>query len=230
LAALALLSTDAAGQRFYVGASGGTTHVDPDMGNLAAAFPATGPDSEVFVTSATVDRGGSAGRLFGGMRVTDWLALEVDYTHLGHIEASYTEEVFIPPLGQVVRPERTDSRARAFGVSIMARAPLSDALVLFGRAGAARTRLESTTTFCRYQESPHPPRLLSCANDDRVVVNETRPVAGVGLDWRFAERAALRVSWDRYFGVGNAFEDFLHTDTRGEFDIDYFGIGATFNF
>jgi opacity protein-like surface antigen len=234
LAALALFSTPAAAERFYIGASGGAARIgSKDMGNLSAAFPATGPEDEIFVTEATVDSaGGASGRLFAGLHLTTWLSLEMDYSRLGEFTTSYRSDILLAPTHEFVRPEETESRASAYGMALVARAPLSTRLTLFGRAGAARTRLDSTTTSCRYAvpSSPGPSQLVSCASNDRVVVNETRPVAGLGLDWQVAKRLALRASWDRYFGVGNPFEHYLRTDTRGEFDIDYFGVGATYAF
>jgi hypothetical protein len=52
------------------------------------------------------------------------------------------------------------------------------------------------------------------------------------MDWRLNAVFTLRASWDRYFGVGEPFNGNPSPAnySLGEFDIDYFGVGATFSF
>jgi hypothetical protein len=127
----------------------------------------------------------------------------------------------------------TDNEPDAFGIALLARAPLPHDVDLFGRAGVARTRLKQAWSVCTdLYDPPNAPRRVDCGGVIRSEIEETRPVAGLGIDWRFAGRFALRASWDRYFGVGKPFviQGSLDNKTYGEFDIDYFAIGVTFAF
>ena len=71
-----------------------------------------------------------------------------------------------------------------------------------------------------------------CGGSDNPDVQEVGANAGIGLDWRLAERTHLRVSWDRYFGVGKTVGRNVvpADDARGKFDIDLFAVGVVFSF
>jgi hypothetical protein len=232
LAALAFFSADATAQRFYVGASGGTTHVEA-LVYQPPSVSAQGPTGTIVLASAKADTSGVAGRIFAGLRLTDALALEADYTRLGEIAVNYGSAAATSSPMEIDLPERTDSRASAFGIVLVARALLSDRVALFGRAGAARIRLDHEATWCTLAIPPvGAPQNTSCFTESGRTVEETRPVAGFGFDWRVAERLAIRASWDRYFGAGEPLDPGPPRPRidRGEFDIDYFGVGVTYAF
>ena len=138
-------------------------------------------------------------------------------------------------MNQSYSTQRIDSEADALGIALVASARVWKQATLFARAGVARTRLDQAYTSCLYHANSgfEEFRLIGCFTNSNLVVNETRPVAGLGLDWPLARGFAVRASWDRYFGVGTAYDlEPLgpRNDKRGEYDIDYFGVGVTFAF
>jgi len=230
LTTLALLSTPAAAQRFYLGASGGATHVETDYVEQVTreiARPWSVNTLEAFDVSTEAT--GTPGRLFAGIRLSEVFALEADYTRLGDIRSTFKMRLVQGALGYQQRD--TDNEPDAFSIALLAHARLPHDVSLFGRAGVARTRLKQAWQVCTDLYSPpNAPRRVDCGSVIRSDVEETRPVAGLGIDWRFAGRFTLRASWDRYFGVGKPFAIAGPPDSFGEFDIDYFGVGLTYTF
>ena len=104
------------------------------------------------------------------------------------------------------------------------------------RGGAARLRSEirgQVTTFVPFVNNVTNPGVVqfnpvSVGPTEREIT-QTRPVAGLGIDYRLNDRLNLRATWDRYFGVGKSVES-LNPDARGKHDIDLFAIGVTFGF
>jgi opacity protein-like surface antigen len=229
LAVLALFSTGATAQRFYIGASGGTTRIETDYVEQATREIESPFSVNDFVaTEVTVDARGTPGRLFAGFQFSEVFAVEADYTRLGNIRSTLKWRLRQHSLGHTQWD--TDNEPEAFGIALLARAPLSRDVSLFGRAGVAHTRMKYSVHVCQYLDAVSGP--VGCGTGFRAEAKETRPVAGLGIDWRFAGSFALRASWDRYFGVGKPFVILgpLDKETYGEYDIDYFGLGVTYSF
>ena len=229
LAALALFSTHAVAQRFYIGASGGTTRVDTDyVAQATREIESPFSVNDFVATQVKVDARGTAGRIFAGFQLSEVFAVEADYTRLGNIRSLLQFRLRRNSFGHTQWD--TDSEPEAFGIALLARAPLSNDVSLFGRAGVAHTRMKYSVQVCQYLDAVS--GTVGCGSGFRAEAEETRPVAGLGIDWRFAGRFALRASWDRYFGVGKPFviQGPLDKETYGEYDIDYFGVGLTYAF
>jgi len=232
LAALALYSTCADAQRFYVGASGGTTRVDTDyVAQVTREIASPWSVNTLEAFDVSVDPTGTPGRIFAGFRLSEMFALEADYTRLANIRSTFKMRLTQGALGYQQRD--TDNEPDAVAIALLAHARLPHDVSLFGRAGVARTRLKQSWQVCTDLYDPaNVPRRVDCGSVIRSETEETRPVAGLGVDWRFAERWALRASWDRYFGVGKPFviQGSLDNKTFGEYDIDYFALGVAFTF
>lgn len=233
-AVLALFSTSGAAQRFYIGASAGVAHVE--SGEFARQVDVAYPWMETLeATGAKAETSGGAGRIFVGVRLTDMFALEADYTHLGNIissHASFDTRPMDPQLSRSIGTQRIESQAQAFGISLVARAPVTERVSILARAGVALTRLDQSNNFrLYYSDTAFQVPRVDFTNSN-LVVDETRPTVGLGLDWSLAERIAIRASWDRYFGVGHKYDSTPHPrqEARGEFDIDYFGVGVRYAF
>lgn len=229
---LALASTNVVAQRFYIGASGGAARIDSDYSSqVGEGFEQSSPGLLV-ASDVRAETHGGAGRVFGGIRISEAFALEVDYTRLATINGFHTTRAADPNTARTFSFWRSEHDANAWGVSLLAHAHVSSEVSLFGRAGVARTRLRQSlgSSLYRFDNPGGPP--VTSFEASRPDVDETRPVAGLGIDWRLGEAFTVRASWDRYFGVGEPFSG----DPRpangalGEFDIDYFGLGATFRF
>jgi len=66
-------------------------------------------------------------------------------------------------------------------------------------------------------------------------VSQTRPVAGLGLEYRVSDHWEARLGWDRYFGIGKSLEPYPFTSTArvpgpGKFDVDFVALGAAYRF
>ena len=229
LAVLALCSGSVEAQRFYIGASGGTTRVETDyVAQATREIESPFSVNDFLATGVTVDSRGTPWRLFAGLQLSEVFAVEADYTRLGNIQSSLQFRLRQGSFGHTQWDTRNEPEA--FGVALLARAPLSHDVSLFGRAGVAHTRMKYSINVCQYLDAVSGP--VGCGTGFRSEAEETRPVAGLGIDWRFAGGFALRASWDRYFGVGKPFAIVgpLDKDTYGEYDIDYFAVGATYSF
>jgi hypothetical protein len=232
LAGLALFSTPALAERFYLGATGGASRIDSGYSSqVQDGFEAASPGL-LIASDVRAETHGGAGRVFGGLRISEAFAFEVDYTRLATIRGFHTTRAANPDTARTFSPWQSEHEASAWGVSLLAHANVSNEVSLFGRAGVARTRLRQSVGSCLYRfDNPEGPP-VNCFEGSRPDVEETRPVAGLGVDWRVAKQLAVRVSWDRYFGVGEPFSGDPRPTNRalGEFDIDYFGVGLTYAF
>ena len=226
----ALAAPLAPAQSFYIGA--GATHSRLASDDFAGQV--SSQDSSNFVSSrqrAGMERE-NGGRIFAGVNVRPWLALELDYARVGTVSTFYAA-TSVHGAGFGFAEHSTDAKLDALGLAAVARAPLWGPLSLHGRAGVARTRLRFDARACSYGYGPEGPSLTGCF--DRAIPDSTQTaaVAGLGLAWELSERVALRAGWDRYFGVGRTFEPPIGlegNDARGKFDVDLISVGASYRF
>ena len=226
--------------KFYIGGAVGRLHLDSDF-----AQQVSNANSSAVVAPADVrveSKGRTGGRVFGGMRFSPFLALEVDYADLGKIGTGYRtfdNRLTNLPDNITARSYATfehTSRVQGYGVSILGTWPVAEDFGILARAGAARlrSRLEGqVTTFVPRVHNVTAPGVvtflpLSVGPTNRDVT-QTRPVAGLGIDYRINPRLRLRATWDRYFGVGKPVDAFS-PEARGKHDIDLAAIGVTFDF
>ena len=209
--------------RFYLGADYAISRLDSGFEEQVAAQT----QSSFVPSQVRADMSSdSGGRVFAGWKIAPWLALEADYTRVGTIETFY-HSVSVHGAGFGFAETLTRQELDAAGLSLVASAPLTAALSFYGRAGVARTRLAQESELCGFSTTGGPPTPTGCLVQ-KADVEQTRPVAGVGLAYAFDQRWTMRLGWERYFGVGKDFEP--GTDARGKFDVDRFAIGASFAF
>jgi opacity protein-like surface antigen len=212
----------------YVGASLGHSQLRADDygANLQEAF------TTLFaVSQARLDMDRTAGgRIFAGMNVAPWLALELDYTNLGTVANEYH---FISIHGAILGHSEVAGRSKvdALGLSAILRARLWEGFTGHLRAGVARTRLRGDQESCFHGSVPP---TITCASHGGDV-SQTRPVAGLGLEYRVSDHWEARLGWDRYFGIGKSPESYPFTSTAsvpgpGKFDVDFFAFGAAYRF
>lgn len=110
-----------------------------------------------------------------GYRFNPYFALELGYYDLGHYNFDGQG-----PLGNTVSGS---AKAKSFGLSAVAIAPLGDAFDIYGRVGYARSELKLTAS------SPIVPR-----NAD-VKDKQDEATYGVGGRWHFAPQWGLFAEW-----------------------------------
>jgi hypothetical protein len=228
-AATLALSPACLAQSFYVG--GSVSHSNLRAGNYAGdvqdAYGTT-----VAVSNAHADMDTAAGgRIFGGVTVASWLAIELDYTSAGKIATGYDS---ISIHGAVFGHSETSATTKldAIGVSAVARTPLWEGFSGYGRAGFARTRLRGDQQSCFIgNNGPGVPPTVTCTSGSDSE-SQTRPVAGLGLAYKITHCWEARLGWDRYFGVGKdfGFDGQGNSTGHGKFDVDLFTAGALFRF
>jgi hypothetical protein len=210
---------------FYLGASLGHSNLRADDYGQQVQDALT---TLFAVSNASLDMDRAAGgRIFGGVEVAPWLALEVDYTNVGTIANRYD---FISIHGAIVGHSEVQGSARmdALGLSAIARTPEWNGFSGQARVGVARTRLRGSQESCFHNNFPPG---VSCVTQG-ADVSQTRPVAGLGIDYRLSHCWQARLGWDRYFRVGRKLESGPSASIpgRGEFDVDFFALGAQYRF
>ena len=142
---------------------------------------------------ASCDDSASGFRVFAGRQFGRNVAIEVGYVDLGSVGGS------LGPVSVSLAASGLDASA-IFGV------PLGEKVSLFTRLGVYHLsgRVSSNVGFSESDSS-------------------TDLTFGLGLRFELGTRAALRVEWQRYSGVGDA-------ATIGTADVDLVGAGVLFRF
>ena len=176
---------------------------------------------EAFNFRTSFDDKDTAWKAFGGYRFGPYLALEASYFDLGAI-STQTAFDLIGSLGGTVSTSRD---VKGFALDLVAIAPLSERFSLFGRVGAYRAQSEATIGISGdaiFSDGEG-------GNTRNKTSHNSNWKAGVGLDWNVARNVALRIEYERYFEVGNAFAIGTRNGT-GEADIDVVTLGAVYRF
>ena len=206
--------------RWYAGISGGqSTTSDELVRNRESTL--------VNVVAASVrsdfDSHDNAWKVFGGLRFSDMLAVEINYANLGrhHLTTGFVGGD--PALPGSINIGRKIS---GFGADAVLSAPLGERFAVFGRVGAFRSKLEADAALDGSVV------FTNGAPGDRqrsVTQNETVVKFGIGGDWWFTRNAALRLEWERYHDIGKAFA-IGGTGTTGEADTDVVSLGVMMRF
>ena len=176
---------------------------------------------EAFNFRTSFDDKDTTWKAFGGYRFGPNLALEASYFDLGGISTQTTFDIIGGPGGTV----STSRDVKGFALDLVAIAPLGERFSLFGRVGAYRAQSEATIGIAGdaiFGDGEG-------GNTRNKTSHNSNWKAGVGLDWNVARNVALRVEYERYFEVGNAFAIGTRNGT-GEADVDVVTIGAMYRF
>jgi opacity protein-like surface antigen len=234
-AAAILMAPGARAESFYAGASIGESRLRPGdyAGEVQGAF---GTLFAAYGAHAEMGRS-SAGRVFGGAMLAPWLAIEIDYTRLGTIDTGYSDISIHGACCFGHDETSANAKLDALGLSAVVRTPVWHAVSAFARAGIARMRLQGSSESCHFPpDIPGIPQAVTCASTNREL-SQTRPVAGLGIDYRLSDRWAARLAWDRWFGVGTSpANDGIYAGIEpsitghGKFDVDFFSAGVFYRF
>lgn len=158
------------------------------------------------------DESGSAWKVFGGLKITSWLGVEVTYADLGRSTLRTSMLGGDPPLSAAVTMRRDIA---AYGVDARVALPWRPAeLEFFGKAGVYRTRLKADAALegnIRFGDGDERYRALTR--------RETAAHYGIGVEWRASPHVAVRAEYERFRGIGKRFE-VGGSGTTGEADTD----------
>ena len=215
----AALPATAQSPRWYAGLAVGASQTSDDLvrnreSTVVNADPAT--------IRSDFDAKDQAWKIFGGFRFNETLALEVAYANLGrhHLTTSFVGSDPAAP-GSIT----IGRKISGFGADAVASAALSERFAIFGKIGAFRSRLEADAVLGGNVAFTNAP-------GDRkrsVTLNETVAKLGVGGQWWLTPRAALRLEWERYRGIGKAFA-VGGSGTTGKADTDTVTLGVFIRF
>ena len=163
----------------------------------------------------------TAWKAFDGYRFGPNLALEGSYFDFGSISAQTAFDNVGGPGGTIA----TNRDVKGFAIDLVVAAPLGERFSVFGRVGAYRAQADATIVISGdavFSDGEG-------GNSRSKSSHNSNWKAGVGFDWKFMPNAALRLEYERYFEVGNAFAIGTRNGT-GEADVDVVTIGAMYRF
>jgi len=208
----------AAQARWYAGATLGQSRTSDDLVANRESTVVNGA-----ATGSTFDAKDTAVRIFGGYRLSSWLALEASYADLG------TAHLATDTLGGDPVLPGTFSESRSvtgFGAGVVVSASVWQGGSVFARLGAQRARTQAEATLdgnIMFTNGNTGDRHRS------VTVNETIATYAVGAEWMLNPSLGLRLEWERWPKVGKAFAVGT-SGTTGEADIDFYSLGLLYRF
>jgi OOP family OmpA-OmpF porin len=218
----ALLALPAAAQTspWYLGAAAGQSKASSALVSDREATIGNGNEPNMQTSSDLKD---TAGKVFGGYRLTPVFAVEANWTSLGK---QRIENTFDVPFGQTGKGGvLTDRKVDGFGLDLVAGWEASPGLSLFGRVGAFRADVTTDTTISgdtRFADGTE-------GNFRSVSQDETVLKAGLGAQYAFTRNLAARLEWERFFDVGKRLTPESRGNT-GEADHDAWWLGVVFRF
>lgn len=182
---LAAASLNAFADGGYIGGGAGQGKVDFTPISVAPAS----------LTSEDTDQ---SYKVFLGAEIGDVLAIELGYQEMG---------TFSQQADLAGSSARRQYEGKAILLDLIGKLPLGDTVSLFGKVGAARTRIEVT-------ESAN--GIFAGLAAPTSKHEETNLRYGAGVQFNLSKALAVRVEVERTTDVGDA-------ATTGESDIDYMG-------
>lgn len=220
VASLLVLPAAAQSSPWYLGVAAGQSKAASSLVTDREATIGNGNEPNMQTTSDLKD---TAGKLFGGYRITPVFALEAHWTSLGEQRIDNTFDV---PFGTTGKGGvRTEREVEGFGLDLVAGWEASPGFSLFGRIGAFRADVTTDTTISgdtRFADGTE-------GNFRSVSQNETVFKAGLGAEYAFTRNLAARLEWERFLDVGKRLTPGSNGNT-GEADHDAWWLGVVFRF
>lgn len=151
-------------------------------------------------TTSTCDDSDTAWKIYGGLEVNEYLAMEVGYADLGEAKFSGT-------------PSGT-AEVNGMTVQVVGTFAINPSVSLIGRGGMNFLNLEKNGTIAGTPNNP---------NNNNVGDTDVAWSLGLGAQYNLNKSVGLRAEWERYFKVGDA-------DTTGEIDVDLISASVVYTF
>jgi OOP family OmpA-OmpF porin len=191
---------DAQDLRFYVGGGAGPSTMEFEKDSLQIS----GVLSSTFTET---DASSTAFKVYGGWRFNRFFAGEVGIVDFGKFRATRTVN---PPGNGTVSAQIEVTGVYLDAVGTI---PIGNSFELQAKVGA----LASST----YADRSHTGAITVNGNEDGSH-EETNLHVSVGAEWRVTQRIAVRLEYDRAYGVGDA--------NTGQGDVSAFFLGANYRF
>ena len=151
--------------------------------------------------STTEDTKAASYKVFGGYNFNANLALEGGYQNTDSFSQTATF---------ASNTAKLELDGSGFFIDAVGKIPAADNFTLFGKVGLARTKLKAKA-------------YLDGAFAAELTEYETNPRFGVGAQYELNKQLGVRFEADRTVNVGKS-------DTTGESDVDFLGLGLVFKF
>ena len=220
---------------WYVGVSGGYTSTDIDEFGQSAFDDVTdalgfqlSPSDRFVPDKVRIDDSDTGWKVFGGVKLSRFLAMEVFYVHLG----KYSQSVATPALADLgwngIEFDVLDGtftvhsgfEANAYGAEVIGKVPVNERIELFAKLGLASWDVEAdisgSLSGTTIDGSPGALPARSVSVDD----DGTDIVWGFGGALKFSDHWNARLEWERF--EINAFNQ--------DADTDYISLGIEFVF
>lgn len=214
VAVLATGVTEAAEPGFYVGVGAGRSEYEVGRGDgilvsISGPF-GSGGIVTVYPESTEVDDGGVSWAATLGYRIHKYVAAEVAYLDLAHADTN--QRYRVPPMSPFSSGFTIDREAQISvsgpALSVLGIFPLGAGFEPYVRAGVLFADLEHET--------------LSPLGSSKVTFGSEELFGGVGLQWSFADRWAVRVEYQRVNRIAGSARN-------GTVELDHLTLGATFS-
>lgn len=219
-ASLVALPAAAQTSPWYIGAAAGQSKAASSLVTDREATIGSGNEPNMQTSSDLKD---TAGKVFGGYRLTPVFALEAHWTSLGE---QRIDNAFDVPFGLTGKGGvRTEREVEGYGLDLVAGWEVAPGLSLFGRVGAFRADITTDTEIfgdTRFADGTE-------GNFRSASQNETVLKAGLGAEYAFTRNLAARLEWERFADVGKQLTPESRGDT-GEADHDAWWLGVVFRF
>lgn len=204
---------------YYVGVGVGTTQHDNASGSFCS-----GCDGSQYTTH----KRNNAYKVYGGLNLTDTLAVEAELTNLGK---TYELDMYRPengvPGGRAEFAHATQ-KTRGIGISAKANRNIGRRTAVYGKVGAFAWENKNQMDYTNLDGFNE-----TYKTKDRGI----SPTLGVGIEHEINDRWSVRAGWDHYFNTGKG-DQFLHLDANKNYadlrsvktDTDMIYVGATFTF
>ncbi len=213
LVCLSLLSTHAfagGAAPFYLGATIGKSKVNNNVNQMDDHGLCASADGTKEVCN--IGDGDTAGHIYGGIQLSDSIAVEAGYAVLGTTADYYYSD-----------PVDVKQETSGFTLAGVARHRLSKSspVLIYGKAGVFRwtSEVESTIDY-----------------PGKTKASGVSPMAGVGVEYELNPNMSLKAGWDRYFEVGEG-EHLLEIEDSDDYrintlatDVDVYSAGLNFSF
>ncbi|MBU0655217.1 MAG: outer membrane beta-barrel protein [Gammaproteobacteria bacterium] len=204
---------------YYIGVGAGVTNNNGSSSNFCPTCNGSQYDTK---------KRNNAYKVYGGLNLTDTLAVEAELTDLGK---TYELDMYRPDNGIPGNPaERAHAtqKTRGIGISAKANRNLGRRTSVYGKVGAFAWENKNKMDYTNQ---------VGISETYKTKDRGISPTLGVGIEHEITDRVSVRAGWDHYFNTGKG-DQFLHLDSNQNFadlrsvktDTDMIYVGATFNF
>lgn len=183
--------------------------------------PVSIPETSSSENRTTFNSRDTGFRLYGGFRMTPYLAVEGGYVGLGRIGLRRSVDSICTPPQPLCTPrtftQSGNVKAGGWTLSLVGELPIGHSFALSARAGLIRSTVRISNNVSE--------RFFS---DQPATATQTRPIVGIGVRYALSSQISARLNWERFINLG----DRGHGDRgqTGNGNVDLVSLGLEYSF